>query len=301
MQEARSRLDARIIGILKADGGRSALKRVLSKIECHERALVELRITRMARLGILTMVREDGSYSLHLASSTETTANIVQNLKTNACASIDVAATVPFSVQRGRASADRLLTTEETFAFLLKKARNYVKISIPFPEEPIVTHYASEFRELARRKVKVNVLTREIGSMLSSNNTRYLSLYKALARLCDIYKSCGKEYLVEIRDFHRSLDVRGSSFHYESTHAKLVIVDGTDAYSGSGEFRINSLYNNFELGFIVSGHIVNQVEYLYDLIWDHATPFSYEEIQEWANKIIDANGYIRNHLNRQRP
>jgi phosphatidylserine/phosphatidylglycerophosphate/cardiolipin synthase-like enzyme len=276
------------------------LNEVLSKLG-GEKALAELRIMRLARVGTLAMVREGKDYSLRLAKDLAPTVQAAQSGSTGACTSVDVVATVPFSTQRGRASTDGLLTTEEVFAFLLKKAGNYVKLSIPFPEEPIITHYASQFKELAKRKVKVQVLTREVGSMLSSNNTRYVSLYKALARLWDIYKSSGNEHLLEVRDFHRSLGRRGSRFHYESTHAKLVIVDGTDAYSGSGEFRTNSLYNNFELGFMVSGRIVNQVEHAYDLIWDYAMPFSYEAIRKWTNNIAPANELDRDSLSRRRP
>lgn len=289
MAEGLNRLDSRIIAILKCNGGQASMRDVLSEVG-SDKALAELRVMRMARLEILAMVKEGKDYSLKLSHDAATTlCESGQQGMARDEQVIEVVATIPFSVQRGRAGSDGLLSIEEAFGFLLKKANHVVKLSLPFPEESIITHYASHLKELARRGVRIQVLTREIDSMVSTGNARYLALGKALVRLSDIYRSSGNGHLLEVRDFHRSLGNHDSAFHYESTHAKILIVDSSDAYVGSGEFRVNSLYNNFELGFLVSGSPVQQVEYAYNLIWDYAEAYSYEMIQESLAKIVPRN------------
>ena len=69
--------------------------------------------------------------------------------------------------------------------------------------------------------------------------------------------------------------------HYESVHAKIILTDGRKCYLDSGEWRINALYNNFELGVLLNGKNVCTIEKLFDLIWQNAKPIKYDFLRNF--------------------
>lgn len=270
--------EEQILAALKGAGGRLPLADLLVRFSTENRPVAELKAMALVKEGTLSMERTEAGYALTLSKKC-----VVQSHGRNPAPTkpkrntrLTVTATIPFSTQRGSGSLG-IANTEEVFENLLKNARRYVKLSLPFPEEAIVVRFASLIAELARLQVRIQVLTREVFSS-RSDGLNYPMLHKSLMRLWDIYRARGNEQLFEIRDFHRYIGSRMKSMHYESTHAKILSVDGKECYVGSAEFRLNSIYNNFELGFAISGDEVVRVENVYDLMWRHAKPVRYSDI-----------------------
>lgn len=274
-------IEEQILAALKEAGGSMSLEHLLLRFDSENRAMAELKAMMLAKAGTLHMERTEAGYTLTLSkrpilqspSRSVTQATSKQNPQ------LVLAATIPFSMQRGMNSLG-IASTEEVFEDLLRNAKRYVKMSLPFPEEAIIVRFASLIGELARRQVKLQILTREVFSSYSKvDGTNYPALHKSLLRLWDVYRARGNEHLFELRDFHKCIGSRTRSMHYESTHAKIISVDGRECYVGSAEFRINSIYNNFELGFFVSGEPATQVENVYDLVWRHSKPVEYWDLR----------------------
>lgn len=255
--------------ILKARGGKMLLSQVLSLFQTdREKALAELNIMRLTKLAVVRMKKFDNDYLLLLTEPASQSEGSISNFR--------VVATLPFSVQ-DRTHQTQFLGTEEAFDYLLSAPKSYVKLSLPFPEEPIIVHFTSKIQEMAKKGIRVHVLTRQIGHEAEGYN--YLMLVKSVRRMWDIYRSAGSEHLFNVRTFHRAIKTFKTNWvHYESTHAKIVSIDGEKCYVGSAEFRINSLYNNFEVGSVFSGQCAKQVETIYDLVWEKAKPVTYNSL-----------------------
>jgi phosphatidylserine/phosphatidylglycerophosphate/cardiolipin synthase-like enzyme len=126
----------------------------------------------------------------------------------------------------------------------------------------------------------LKVLTCEIHAG-NKHRTSYRNLVKTLQRLYDIYYSVGDRRKIEVRDFHMGLEGSHSDMiHYESVHAKIILIDGLKCYAGSGEWRLNLLYNNFELGVLLKGDLIAGIEEAFDLVWTHAKPVTYDYLRD---------------------
>jgi phosphatidylserine/phosphatidylglycerophosphate/cardiolipin synthase-like enzyme len=195
--------------------------------------------------------------------------------------------TVPTSLHKESRSVGSLSTTKQVFRSILRSATRYVKLCLPFPEEAIASQFSGEISGLARSGVRVKILTREAFGDCKKGFS-YGNLVKTLRRIHDIYESCGDRRNIEIRDFH--IGLKGQHYEriqYESIHAKIVLADGIRCYVGSGEWRVNSLYNNFEVGVLLGGNAVEKVEQAFNLVWGHARPVTYEFLAgtaHWHNK-----------------
>ena len=80
--------------------------------------------------------------------------------------------------------------------------------------------------------------------------------------------------------------VKFKEYHFQqhkvqsSTHAKLLISDGCGAYIGSGEIRKNSFDVNFEMGVILKGDIVRDIEKIFDFMYETAKIITFENGNE---------------------
>ncbi|MGP8056925.1 MAG: phospholipase D-like domain-containing protein [Nitrososphaerales archaeon] len=160
----------------------------------------------------------------------------------------------------------QLVQTAVAFRAVLNAAKEEVLISAPFLEEHGVLVYADLIRRLARDRVYIRCLTREYDTNLQ--------VQKAVRRLADLYYSWGDKTRLQVREYHVQLgDVTSSvpstddRFHYESTHAKLLIADNNLCYVGSAELRMNALYANFEAGILVTGKLVKVFRDAFFHVW----------------------------------
>jgi len=92
---------------------------------------------------------------------------------------------------------------------------------------------------LAKAGVCIKIITRET---FASHHTSSENVAKALMRFFYIYYSCGDKNKIEIRDFHIGLrSKRFDMLHYESIHAKIILIDGMQCYLDSCEWCINAI------------------------------------------------------------
>lgn len=283
LQASSGTVDEQILSFVKTKG-QLFLKKVLLEFDQADQALVELRIMAMVRKGMLEMQRKGDDYLLVVGKKQnideKTAQKEARSLNTRLVASLPLSLHADSLITRMGASS-----TDKAFHELLTKATRYVKLSLPFPEESIIMHYSDQLRQLSLKKVRLQVLTREVYTLRSARDFRYFGLAKSFMRLWDIYRSTGNGHLFEARDFHRHLgDEDSSVLHYESTHAKIVSVDGLQCYIGSAEFRLNSLHNNFELGFLLDKSTTEQVETMFNIVWNNARPINYEILNKALNK-----------------
>lgn len=264
------------------------LSQLLTSVTPSDRGLLELQVMMLARDGVVELSKKgDGDYSVRVKNILSGRESVIEKRKVAPTLDhrADIVATLPTSLHRESNELGRgVAATDKVFRSLLRGATSYVKLCLPFPEEAVASYFADEITNLAKSGVTIKIITREVFAE-KKQGASYGNLVKALMRLYDIYSSCGDERKIEIRDFHIGLKSgRFDMLHYESVHAKIVLADGVQCYLGSGEWRINSLYNNFELGVVLTGGIVSRVESLYDLVWQHAKPIKYEFLRNMHKK-----------------
>jgi phosphatidylserine/phosphatidylglycerophosphate/cardiolipin synthase-like enzyme len=263
---------------LTRHNGELTLKTLLEKFKPEEQPLAELKIMGLVKSGSLHLERIQQDYIIKAKQPFPLEQRVIersQKIKKNLTNEMTPVATLPASIQAGFNRSNDLLMTDEVFEYLLGKARKYVKMSIPFPEEAIITHFSAKLKSLSRQGIAISVLTREVTAP-QRKDFNYLNLVKALLRMKDIYNSAGNSHALRIKDFHESISLNSTStpIHYESTHAKMLLIDGLECYVGSAEFRINSLYNNFELGVLLKGKAVSAIESAFDVVWQQGVEVS---------------------------
>ncbi|MEJ5327087.1 MAG: phospholipase D-like domain-containing protein [Candidatus Bathyarchaeia archaeon] len=276
----------KIIQTLKENNGKLHLGSLLSMFPVEEQPLAELKVMALVRSQNLELKKENRDYVVILrkpiirSKKAILKDRIYFSYETKSLDDIQIVATIPASLLSDLPTNERIIMTDIAFDHLLNSAREYVKVSLPFPEESIVTHFSMELKRLAKAGVKVFLLTREVLDP-QKKDYHYMSLIKSVLRMWDIYRAFGNSGYFAVKDFHENLRLGDSQLmHYESTHAKLVLVDGIKCYVGSAEFRLNSLYNNFELGFVAKGKLVKEIETLFDVVWKHANAVSYNFLRK---------------------
>lgn len=271
-----------IVHALKNNKGRLGLRDLIAKFSLEGQPLVELKVMALVRSQNLELKRENQGYLVILKkpikrkqrSSLTKQPNFEPKL--SAPADMLTVATIPTSLQTRSSPPRNVVMTDEAFNYLLSSARKYIKVSLPFPEESVIAHFSTKLKKLAQDGVKIFLLTREVVEP-QRRDYHYISLLKAVLRMWDVYRTFGRHDYFSVKDFHENLRLGDSQLvHYESTHAKLILIDGVECYAGSAEFRLNSLYNNFELGFIVKGKPVEEIEVLFDIVWNSGTTVSYD-------------------------
>ena len=255
------------------------LQTLIGGIAGEEQALAELTVLALVRAGKLRIIYEHKEPIVEILSQ-PAASDLVRIESQLPLEQPRVVATIPLSLHPGlKGLPTKPTPTDEAFEEIMGSAKHYLKLCLPFPEEYAVTHFGRHIGRIAEQGVRVKLLTRELLSP-SSRSFDYAALVRSVMRLVDIYRVRGAIDRLQIRDFHSNIALGddGLALHYESIHAKILISDGTSGYVGSAEFRGNSLLNNFELGFLIRGPAVQEVEALYDLVWNAAAPVSYEQI-----------------------
>ena len=148
------------------------------------------------------------------------------------------------------------LTTESAFTKLILSARNIIRISSPFLQRNVASEKGIPNLEkiilLAyQHGCKFVILSREVYTKRKSD----------LTWLINLSKENGFAEKLEIFDYHKS---KSSNTVESSTHAKLIISDDKEAYIGSAELRMNSIYKNFEVGVLLEGPAITGLIELFD-------------------------------------
>ncbi len=144
---------------------------------------------------------------------------------------------------------------KELFKKLIKEANREIKIISPFMDETGLSNYIYELLKKCKAGIKIKILIR-----YDENRKRLADFLKN-----NLINACNNK--VEIRYFHK-YDNYGIIY---SLHTKLIIVDDSKAYVGSGEIRKNSLFGFLcEAGVYLRGPIVETYSQYFDIIWREA-------------------------------
>jgi len=189
---------------------------------------------------------------------------------------VDIVATIPERLKDICHTAIQYKELSDAFSDLIHQANKTIRLSLPFLEPNGIWIFFDDIVAAASKGVDFRLLTREIHE--PQENTAWVRKVKALIKLIELLRRYGPrgEEQIKIRDFHTTLVARDFRYQFESSHAKILIVDDAIAYVGSGEWRENSLFYNFEVGVILKGPIVQALTYLYDVIWEHSKEVTYE-------------------------
>ncbi|MCP3682886.1 MAG: hypothetical protein GY861_09370 [bacterium] len=156
-----------------------------------------------------------------------------------------------------------LVTIEDSFKHLINISKNKIKISSPFFELSGWNVLEKDFIKFMEFGGKIFILCR--GKEINSSDNRCIAIKKLLQKVRDL----GFQNNIEFREYHYANKQKNKKGYIKSsTHAKLFISDKEEAYVGSGEIRKNSFDINFEMGVLIKGDLVKDIEGVFDLMFE---------------------------------
>lgn len=153
------------------------------------------------------------------------------------------------------------MTIENCFKYLIKHSKKTIKISSPFFEKSGWDRLENEFLEFLKKGGKIIILYRGKEIYKDEETLGSKRRQQDTLKIIDFLHKKGFDNQIEFREYHYS-EKRIRS----STHAKLFISDSKEAYIGSGEIRKNSFDINFEMGVLLKGNLVKDIENVFDFM-----------------------------------
>src|SRR5690606_136971 len=152
---------------------------------------------------------------------------------------------------------------------LLASATKEVLVSEPFIDNTFVDIYEDEIRSLARKRVKLVLVTRKVAM-----NTPNI---KAILKIFEIYAMQGNKSRCEVYEHWIPLRIsHDHSQQFVGRHAKLVIGENS-AYMGSANWTGYSRSNNVEMGMIIrDGTMLTRLKDLFSLVVTQSTKVDVE-------------------------
>ena len=161
----------------------------------------------------------------------------------------------------------KLNTLLKEFEILFSSARKNIKICSPFIEWNGFEYFKDLLILKASKGIYIEILSREISDRIG--NPRYSDMIK----IFNSFDSEGLASRIQIRNYYfRTEENRLAS----SIHSKMIVVDGETAYVGSGEIRKNSFEKNLEIGLILRGKKVKELELIFDSIFSRSEVISFK-------------------------
>jgi len=155
------------------------------------------------------------------------------------------------------------VTLEDLFLEMMKNAGSSIKICSPFFDLRGLTEMQNLLIRKAGEGVEVSVLTR----LGCDDSVRRQSLRRYTRRLSSA--RARDNFTCKVYHFENE-----NKRVLSSIHAKIIIVDGEQAYIGSGEIRRNSFERNFEAGLVLEDKdTVKQVESIFDTLFSISVGF----------------------------
>ncbi|MCL4295576.1 MAG: hypothetical protein KJ077_07605 [Anaerolineae bacterium] len=154
-----------------------------------------------------------------------------------------------------------------TFARIVSSAKETLRISSPYIEQPGLNLILGSFETAAKNGAWLRLLVR-----IDDSSNPEMRKVMAVLTLHEIF---GQK--LEVRSFAKVIGQGQYWLSLGGVHAKLLLADKLQAYVGSGEIRDHSLNRNFELGFAVDDPAaINLISGLFDAVWDVSSNISVE-------------------------
>ncbi|HOC78174.1 MAG TPA: phospholipase D family protein [Methanofastidiosum sp.] len=155
-----------------------------------------------------------------------------------------------------------IINIEGAFKTMIKNSKESIKICSPFFEYNGWKRLEYEFVDYLKKGGKIKIICRNFSNGFRNQNDKNVFI--------NYLDSIGFRQNIEFREYHFERN------HIESsTHAKLFITDKNEAYIGSGEIRKNSFDTNFEMGVLLKGDIVKDIERVFDYMFDSSQKVEY--------------------------
>jgi phosphatidylserine/phosphatidylglycerophosphate/cardiolipin synthase-like enzyme len=152
----------------------------------------------------------------------------------------------------------------DSFVELINSAKETILICSPFFDLNNLMEIQNILIRKATEGVKINILTRNLDTVSKDKTPRTKSLIKFKSRL--VTERSQKN--IQFKDYHFEGE---QSYVLSSIHSKLLIIDSSQAYVGSGEFRKNSFEKNFEVGIIITNEeTINDLKIIFDSVFSIA-------------------------------
>ena len=148
-----------------------------------------------------------------------------------------------------------IITIESAFKKMIKNSKENIKICSPFFEYNGWERLEFEFVDFLKKGGNIKIICRNFSNGFRSKKDKTFFI--------NYLKNMGFGENIEFREYHFERNQIESS-----THAKLFISDKSEAYIGSGEIRKNSYDKNFEMGVLLKGDIVKDIERVFDYMFD---------------------------------
>lgn len=145
-------------------------------------------------------------------------------------------------------------SVSSAMAKLITQAEKTIWIVNPFFDESATAFLLMYLDAAASRRVKINVITRPLGTNDSNaNSIRFLK---------DNLKFPEQ---LEVKSFYSA-----RNDEWCSIHSKILLIDETACYIGSANITQSSFHNNFEIGLILTGEIVKEPANIIKTLWEIA-------------------------------
>lgn len=172
---------------------------------------------------------------------------------------VQLVATLPREVERQLAvSISRI---HLSLRRLVMSASHTVRISNPYfdPDQDIIQDLAA----LPKRGIQLQLLTREATGEHADADT--------LAANTELVKELDADHIenIDIRDFYETTETGKQT---GAVHAKLISIDDDKCYIGSANLTALNLSGNFEIGVLVEGQVVSEINEIFDVIFETADP-----------------------------
>ncbi len=152
----------------------------------------------------------------------------------------------------------------DSFVDLIESAKETILICSPFFDLKDLMEIQNLLIRKATEGVLINILTRNLDTSAINKTPRTKSLMRFKSRLVTERLQTN----IQIKDYHFEGE---NSTVLSSIHSKLLIIDSSRAYVGSGEFRKNSFEKNFEVGIIINDEeTINNLKTIFDSLFSIA-------------------------------
>lgn len=156
-----------------------------------------------------------------------------------------------------------IITIESAFKSLIKNSRRSIKICSPFFQLNGWKRLEYDLVNFLTNGGRIEIICRELEQCPRRKND--------INNILNNLRYRGINDRIEFRDYHFT-----KKYIESSTHAKLFISDNQEAYIGSGEVRKNSFDLNFEMGVLIKGDLVKDIEQVFDFMFKSSNKVVFE-------------------------
>jgi phosphatidylserine/phosphatidylglycerophosphate/cardiolipin synthase-like enzyme len=248
-----------------------SLNEIKAAFPANDQWIIEIHLANMIDKGIIRTKgkEEEMTFMLKKRVIQQSNAAVAPKIdSTDMLASYSIVATLPESLLSMTTS---IMQTRTAMRSLFSQACTEVLVSQPFVDNTFVDIYEDEIRAMAKRGIKLVLLTRKVATDTAN--------IKAILKIFEIYSMAGQKTRFELYEHWIPLRIgQEQSKQFVGLHAKLII--GNDAaYIGSANWTGFSLSNNVELGMMVRDvRMLDHLREVYSMVITQSIKIDIEQI-----------------------